>query len=120
MLVAVLVYIASYFGYVITDNEFLQEDKDILLKEPSLSYREYFPSPARQTFRSGIPQIKSFTAKFFRSIWLDIIPGLISLSLSHCLYFYLTINILFSLCFRRFFMVRNCFYRPTEQHFWCS
>lgn len=70
-------------------------DKDILLKEPSLSYREYIPSPARQTFRSGIPQIKSFTAKIFRSIWLDIIPALISLSLSHCLYFYLTINILF-------------------------
>lgn len=38
MLVAVFVYIASYFGYVITDLEGIQEEKDFLLKEESYTF----------------------------------------------------------------------------------
>jgi hypothetical protein len=38
VLVAVFVYIASYFGYVITDNEYIQEEKDILLKEEAYTF----------------------------------------------------------------------------------
>jgi hypothetical protein len=38
MLVALFVYFASYFGYVITDNEVIQEEKNILLKESSLTF----------------------------------------------------------------------------------
>ena len=38
LLVALVVYLASYFGYVITDNEVIQEEKNILLKESTLTF----------------------------------------------------------------------------------
>jgi len=38
MLVAIIVYFASFFGYTITNAEFLQEEKDILLKPETYTF----------------------------------------------------------------------------------
>lgn len=38
----------SFYNMVRCKTYNISHDKDIFLKEPSLSYREYFPSPARK------------------------------------------------------------------------